>query len=101
MLVVFLENLKNSDIDKVRGVYGQIFDVNIFNNSIWINSGGNNDCSIIIENNLQEDFYRIFPKYKDIEELNGVYILCFGKILKSQKNKFYIKLDDISKITFK
>jgi len=95
------EEIVNSDIDKVRGVYGQIFDVNIFNNSIWINSGGYDDCSIIIENNLQEDFYRIFPKYKDLEELNGVYILCFGKILKSQKNKFYIKLNDISEITFK
>jgi hypothetical protein len=95
------EDLVDSDINKVRGVYGQIFDVNIFNNDIWINSGGYDDCSIIIENNLQEYFYERFPSYRDIENLNGVYVLCFGEVLKSKKNKFYIKLDDISKITFK
>ena len=99
--VLNLSALKHVRSEKDPYTLMRMIDVNIFNNDIWINSGGYDDCSIIIENNLQEYFYERFPSYRDIENLNGVYVLCFGEVLKSKKNKFYIKLDDISKITFK
>ena len=93
--------LSNADLNKTRGIYGQIYDVNEFNTNIWINSGGLSDCSIIIEEKLHNEFYERFPNYNDLETLNGKYILCFGKVLKSSNDKYFIKLDDISKIVFK
>ncbi|MCX6076302.1 MAG: hypothetical protein NTW78_05360 [Campylobacterales bacterium] len=94
-------DISTSDVNKIKGVYGQIFDVNEFNTDIWVNSGGYDDCSIVIENHLQEYFYERFPDYIDVENLNGMYVLCFGEVLKSKNDKFFIKLDDISKIVFK
>lgn len=94
-------NLTDSDLSKTRGVYGQIFDVNEFNTDIWLNSGGFDDCSVVIEENLHDVFYKRFPDYDDLENLNGKYVLCFGKVLKSNNDKYFIKLDDISKIVFK
>ncbi|WP_323591746.1 hypothetical protein [Aliarcobacter butzleri] len=93
--------LSCSDINKTRGIYGQIFDVNEFKTDIWINSGGFDDCSIVIEYNLHYEFYKRFPEYTDLEDLNGKYVLCFGEVLKSTSDKYFIKLDDISKIVFK
>jgi hypothetical protein len=90
-----------SDIKKTRGIYGQIFDVNEFKTDIWVNSGGFDDCSIVIEENLQSEFYERFPDYDDLENLNGKYVLCFGEILKSTNGKYFVKLDDMSKIVFK
>ncbi len=98
---LFKEFSELTDNDTFRGVYGQIFDVNEYNNTIWINSGGYNDCSIRIDADLHNDFYGRFEEYNDLEELNGKYVLCFGYVNKSKKDKYYIKLDDISKIIFK
>ncbi len=92
--------LSDKDIGMFRGVYGQIFDVGANNNIWWINSGGQNDCSIKIDSNLHNNFWLVFEKYSDLEELNGAYVLCFGWIEKSKKNKYYIQLDDLSKIIF-
>lgn len=95
--------LSTLDIGKTRGVYGQIFDINSSKDGkLWINSGGYDDCSIVILSEYLDRFFDRFKKYKgDIDELNGKYVLCFGLIKKSKNDKFYIKLNDISQIVFK
>ncbi len=114
---LFRENnfLSAQDVDQVKGVYGQIIDVQLVNKKVtndvdvkseekflWLNFGGYNECSIIISDFLIESFFNRFIQYKDnTKELNGKFVLCFGVIKKSKKNKFYIHLDDVSKIVFK
>ena len=71
-------------------------------NVLWINSYGFDAFSIIISTELQNSFFDRFKKNEDdIDQLCGKYVLCFGKIRKSKKQKFCIELDDILKIVFK
>jgi len=101
--------LSENDIEKFRGLYGQIVDVKLATNKVknevrplWLNFGGIDECSILIPNSLSEDFFNRFSEYEDdIDELSGKYVLCFGTIHKSKNGKFYIQLDDISKIVFR
>lgn len=96
-------SLNDAQINQYRGVYGQIFDVIMTSeNVLWINSGGFDAFSIIISKNLQNVFFDRFEQYHDdVDQLCGKYILCFGEVKKSKNQKFYIELDDISKIVFK
>ncbi|API86667.1 hypothetical protein [Francisella uliginis] len=92
--------ISSEDIGKFRGVYGVVVSIRIQEDSFWINfSGENKDFSILI--NDKSSFLLRFKKYKDINEIVGLYVLCFGDIKLSLKNKPYIKLDSISKIAFK
>ena len=109
------EQLSKNDIEKFRGLYGQIVDVKLVTKkvpkddgtkseekSLWLNFGGFDECSIVIPNLLLESFFNRFSEYEDdLDELSGKHVLCFGFIHQSQKDKFYIRLDDISKIVFK
>ncbi len=98
-----LKDLEDKDNSKFRGVYGQIYDVNFTRNeNLWINSGGFTDCSILISANLKESFFKRFKvSLEELDNITGKYVLCFGNIIKSEQGKFYIKLDDVSKIIFK
>ncbi len=97
------EDLGDKDNAKFRGVYGQIYDVNFTSNeAIWINSGGFADCSILIPASLKESLLKYFKiSLQELDNITGKYVLCFGNIIKSGQGKFYVKLDDISKIMFK
>ncbi len=105
------DELLDLDIEKFRGLYGQIVDVKLAikeegteneETSLWLNFGGFDKCSILVPESLVEDFFNRFSEYEnDIDELSGKYVLCFGTIRKSKNDKFYIKLDDISQVVFK
>jgi len=96
-------SLDDTQIQQFRGVYGQIFDVKMTSeNVLWINSGGFNAFSIVVSKDFQNNFFNRFEQYKDdVDQLCGKYVLCFGEIKKSKNQKFYIELDDITKIVFK
>ena len=96
-------SLDDTQVQELRGVYGQIFDVKMTSeNILWINSGGYNAFSIVVPEDLQNSFFDRFEQYQDdVDQLCGKYVLCFGEVKKSSKQKLYIKLDDVSKIVFK
>ena len=83
-----------------RAVWGVISSVRYSNenNSLWINTVGNDTISILIDDELHDMFIEKF-KVKDIEYLAGKYILSINKLNKSKKDKIYSKVEDISYVS--
>lgn len=66
--------------------------------NLWLNTGGNETISILIE----EEFFSIFLdrfKIKDIEDLSGKYVLIIGRLKESKNKKIHSILEDISYIS--
>lgn len=92
--------VKNTHFESYRAIWSLISDCRYSNDekSLWINTGGNDNISILIE----EEFINIFLdrfNVKDIEDLSGKYVLNIGKLKESKNNKIYSVLEDISYIS--
>lgn len=88
---------------KVLGVFGQIVSTGVSDQSLWLNFTNDiKDFSIVIDSSIVNDFLARFSEVKKIEEigddLNGLYVLCFGDVKKSSKNKLYVSCDDLKNI---
>lgn len=84
-----------------RAIWGMISDAQFDKHkieSIWINTGGNDTVSIVIDEKISNDFTARF-KIKELEDLSGKYVLAIGKLHKSKNNKIFLKLNDIAYIT--
>lgn len=84
-----------------RAIWGMISDAQFDKHkieSIWINTGGNDTVSIVINEKISNDFTARF-KIKELEDLSGKYVLAIGKLHKSKNNKIFLKLNDIAYIT--
>ncbi len=66
--------------------------------TFWINTGGNNKFSILIDNQVHDDFIERF-KVNELEDLSGKYILVISQLKNSSNNKIYSIPKDISYIT--
>lgn len=64
--------------------------------SLWLNSGGAQDLSIVVSGDLSDEFVERFPV--DLEALAGAYVLVFGRLRVSQFGKKYISVSDISRM---
>lgn len=94
------EYVKRINFRSYRAIWSLISDGRYSNDekSLWLNTGGNDNISILIE----EEFLSIFIdrfKIKDIEELSGKYVLIIGRLNKSKNEKLYSILEDISYIS--
>lgn len=81
-----------------RAIWGMISDAQYDKNktnSIWINTGGNDTISILIDEKIHNNFTQRF-KIEDINDLSGKYILAIGTLTKSKNNKIFLKLKDIA-----
>ena len=93
-----------SDIDgshegAYRGYWGMISDAKgDGGGSLWLNSGGRDDVSIVIPNELVNVFAQRF-NVDDIEELAGAYALFLGELKISQNGKAYLACNDIQAIS--
>ncbi len=92
-------------VDKInfrsyRAVWSMISSVRYskIDNSLWINTVGNDTISILIDNELKDIFIERF-KVKELEYLSGKYVLSICKLRKSKNDKIYSKVEDISYIS--
>jgi hypothetical protein len=67
---------------------------------IWLNTGGNDEYSILIDSQIVKQFCERF-KINDMEDLAGKYILCISPLKKSKNDKIYSKIDNIGYIAIK
>lgn len=83
-----------------RGYWGFISDAGMSGEqpaSLWLNSGGAQDLSIVVAGGMSGEFFQRFPT-ADLEALAGAYVLVFGRLRVSQFGKKYIALSDISRM---
>jgi len=86
---------------RYRGYWGLISDAASSRDepsSLWLNSGGRDDVSVVIDAASTREFYERFP-LDDLEDLAGAYALVFGELRVSRNGKKYLAVGDISKIT--
>lgn len=83
-----------------RAVWSMISDARYANDSksIWINTGGNDTVSILIDERIHDEFIERF-KIKELEDLSGKYVLAISCLKKSKKDKIFSVIEDISHIT--
>lgn len=84
-----------------RGYWGLITDAGLSSEeprSLWLNSGGRDDVSMVVNHELSHDFMERFP-YNDLEDFAGAYALIFGEIRISRYGKKFIRATNISQIT--
>lgn len=87
--------------DEYRGYWGMISDAGLSREnppSLWLNSGGRDDVSIVVGDALSNAFLERFP-FDELDDLAGAYVLIFGHLRFSQNGKKYIALSNIEKIT--
>jgi len=97
--------INNDYIDKInkrtyRAVWSMISDAKYSKDSksIWINTGGNDTISILIDEEMHDIFLDRF-KIKELEDLSGKYVLSICKLNKSKNDKIFSKVEDISYIS--
>ncbi len=94
----YVSNIVKNTPYTYRAVWGMISDAKYSNDdksSIWINTGGNDKISLLVDSSIFSIFLERF-KIKEIEDLSGKYILSISKLGKSKNNKIYSKIEDIS-----
>lgn len=83
-----------------RGYWGFVSDAGTSGEqpaSLWLNSGGAQDLSIVVGGDLSGPFLQRFQVNR-LEALAGAYVLVFGRLRVSQFGKKYIALSDISRM---
>lgn len=83
-----------------RGYWGFISDAGKSGEqpaSVWLNSGGAQDLSIVIHGELSGEFLQHFA-LAGLEALAGAYVLVLGRLRVSQFGKRYITVSDISRM---
>ena len=86
-------------LGEFRGYWGMLSDARYgHGGEVWLNSGGQRNVSTAVSVGLIEDFSRRF-QIQDLEDLAGAYVLVFGKLGKSKKEKLYLACNDLRYIT--
>lgn len=84
-----------------HGFWGLVSDANHGGNeppSLWLNSGGRQDLSIVIDAEQQGDFCQRWPFF-DFEALAGACVLVFGTLRVSSLGKKYVAVNDIDALS--
>ena len=83
-----------------RGYWGFISDAGKSGEqpaSLWLNSGGAQDLSIVVGGDLSGEFLQRLG-LDDMEMLAGAYVLVLGRLRVSQFGKKYLAVSDISRM---
>lgn len=96
----FVEFSKVSEIhlDEFRGYWGMVSDAGISSGSLWLNSGGREAVSVVVNGDLSDGFIKRFP-CTDTDDFAGAYILVFGVLKVSKNAKRYVVINQLEKIS--
>lgn len=97
----YVDDIINNNPHTRRAIWGMISDAQydkMETSSIWINTGGNDTISILVDKTISSSFTKRF-KINDLENLSGKYVLAIGKLNKSKNDKIFLKLNEIAYIT--
>lgn len=86
-------------VGEYRGYWGMLSDARFGRNGeIWLNSGGQQNVSTVVNVELLPEFNRRF-RLEEPEDLAGAYALVFGTLGKSSNGKLYLACNDLRYIT--
>jgi len=84
-----------------RGYWGMVVSARFDQEgSLWLNSGGRDDISVCVPDQLVNELGERF-RISDEEELAGTYALVLGSLRTSQGGKKYVLVEDIGFITLR
>lgn len=95
------DGITEQHVGKFRGYWGVIFDAGAGKNgSIWLNTGKQDDLSVLLSSEQKIELYTRFG-IKKLAHLEGAHFLVLGtlQVSKNGTDKRYIKLDDIGYCT--
>lgn len=96
---VDFRSIDESLLDEYRGYWGMLSDSRFGrDNALWLNTGGRDDVSLVVDEASVGEFGERFD-VKSTEDLAGSYVLVFGRLKKSSKDKKYISISDIGYCT--
>ncbi len=83
-------------IGEFHGYWGAIPNVRVDDNSLWLNSGMPEHMSVLLDDQLAEEFYQRYP-VESMSELAGSHILVFGTLLQARRRgKLYVQVKDLN-----
>lgn len=97
----YVDDILNNRPNTRRAIWGMVSDAQYDKKnieSIWINTGGNNTVSILIDEKASNSFMERF-KIRELEDLSGRYVLAIGKLKKSKNNKIFSVVENISYVS--
>ncbi len=75
-----------------------VSDAGISSGSLWLNSGGREAVSVVVNGDLSDGFIKRFP-FTDTDDLSGAYVLVFGVLKVSKNAKRYVAINQLEKIS--
>lgn len=98
----FVEFSSASDVhlNQYRGYWGMVSDAGIASGSLWLNSGGREAISVVVDRDLGDVFTARFP-CSDLDDFAGAYALVFGtlKVANNASKKRYISVGQLERIS--
>lgn len=86
-------------VGEFRGYWGMLSDARRGQGEqIWLNSGGQQNVSTAVNAELIPEFNRRF-QIEELEDLAGAYVLVFGTLGRSPRDKLYLACNDLRYIT--
>ena len=95
---VDFDSAQYQKLEGFYGVWGMLSDARGSDGSIWLNSGGRESISIVVDSSIADEFARRF-RFGDLEDLAGAYVLVFGTLKYSSQGKHYLACNDVRYIT--
>lgn len=100
-LFVEFSSVSETMVGSYRGFWGMVSDAAAFpegKESLWLNSGGRDAVSVVVDAELGETFQKRYPIF-ELEKFAGSYVLVFGELLLSRRNKLYIAVKEMDHIS--
>lgn len=95
-LFMNLLDVTTDSIGEFHGYWGAIPNVRVDDNSLWLNSGMPEHMSVLLDDQLAEEFYQRYP-VDNMSELEGAHILVFGTLLHARRRgKLYVHVTDLN-----
>lgn len=93
--------VSETTVGSYRGFWGMVADAGMYpkgNESLWLNSGGRDAVSVVVDADLGEAFEKRYP-VTELEGFAGSYVLVFGELRRSQRDKLYIAVKELGQIS--
>ncbi|SOT45110.1 hypothetical protein [Burkholderia cenocepacia] len=95
VFVEFSEIEQDALVGQYRGYWGFVAEGKMdANDALWLNSGGTGDVSVLVPPDLVGV---LFERYgaTDAEDFTGAYVLVFGYLRLSKRNKQFVRVEDV------
>lgn len=100
-LFVNFADVTDDNIGRYHGFWGMVPDAQRDGSgTLWFNSGGQEDMSVLLDQRFIEEAYRRFH-IDDAEDIAGAYILVLGELKRSRNGKKFVQITEPFRFTLR